>query len=293
MSCGPGNRIGSAESYARWAADREAEGWHGLAVGDHVLSDRLLPHPFVLLGAMATATSRVELMTATANNLVRSPVETAQAALTLHELSGGRFALGLGAGWQRDELEASGIAYPSPRERAERYVAAIQIVRDLFSTGRAVGDGRHYKVDINLAHPPRRAPQLIGAVAGPWVTRHVAPLVDRVEVLPFPQTSNTGALRPAEIANLDLDAIRRTIDEVKQHAPSTPISLILFIAVGTTDEIEPLRSSFASPFASGLCGSAKAVATNLLDLADLGLDGLTVLPLTTDHERDLADHLFG
>ena len=76
-------------------------------------------------------------MTATANNLVRSPVETAQAALTLHELSDGRFNLGLGAGWQRDELEASGIDYPPPRQRAERYVAAIQIVRDLFSTGRA------------------------------------------------------------------------------------------------------------------------------------------------------------
>ncbi len=249
MSCGPGNAIGSGRSYAAWAADRESEGWHGLAVGDHVLSARLLPHPFVVLGAMASATSRVELMTAMANNLMRSPVETAQAAITLNEMSGGRFVLGLGAGWQRDELEAIGIDFPPPRERAGRYVAAIQIVRDLFSSGRAVGDGHHYRVDVDLGQPPNRAPLLVGAVAGPWVTRHVAPLVDRVEVLPFPQTSNTGAMRPAEIANLDRDAIRRTIDDVKQHAPTTPISLLLFIAVGTADEVGPRRSSFASPFA--------------------------------------------
>jgi len=266
------------------AAAREAEGWYGLAVGDHVVSDRLLPHPFALLGAMAPATSRVELMTATANNLVRSPVETAQAALTLHELSDGRFNLGLGAGWQRDELEASGIDYPPPRQRAERYVAAIQIVRDLFSTGHAAGDGRYYHVDIHLPRPPRRSPQLIGAVAGPWVTRHVAPLVDRVEVLPFPQTSNTGA----EIANLEIDAVRRTVDDVKQHAPGTPVSLILFIAVGTSDEIGPFRASFASPFASGLCGSAEVVASNLQSLADLGLEYLTVLPLTPEHESDVV-----
>jgi alkanesulfonate monooxygenase SsuD/methylene tetrahydromethanopterin reductase-like flavin-dependent oxidoreductase (luciferase family) len=191
------------------------------------------------------------------------------------------------------KIEASGIHYPPPRERAERYVAAIHIVRDLFSTGHTVGDGHHYRLNINLTRPPRTWPPLIGAVAGPWVTRHVAPLVDRVEVLPFPETSNTGAMRPAEIANLDLDAVRRTIDDVKQHAPTTPASLLLFIAVGTTDEIGPLRSSFASPFASGLCGSAEVVAANLQSLAELGLDYLTVLPLTTGHESELADRLFG
>src|SRR6476659_8881671 len=85
----------------------------------NVLSDGLWPHPFVLLGAMAAATSRVALMTATANNLVRSPVETAQAAITLNDLSQGRFALGLGAGWNRNRIEAMGIEFPSPRARAE------------------------------------------------------------------------------------------------------------------------------------------------------------------------------
>ena len=57
-------------------------------------------------------------------------------------------------------------------------------------------------------------------------------------------------MRQAEIANLEIDTVRRTIDDVKQHAPGTPVSLILFVAVGTSDEIGPFRSSFASPFAS-------------------------------------------
>jgi hypothetical protein len=169
--------------------------------------------------------------------------------------------------------------------RAERYVAAIKLVRQLFSSGRAVGDGRHYEVDIDLGRPLLGPPLLYGDVAGPWVTRHVAPLVDRVEVLPFPQTSNTGELRPAEIANIDRDAIRGVIDAIKEHAPSTPVSLFLFIAVGTTEELAPYRPSFASPFASGLCGSAKVVAANLRNLADLGIDDVTLMPLTTRCER--------
>ena len=211
-------------------------------MGDHVLGTGLLPHPFALLGAMACGDEQRGAMTAMANNLMRSPVETAQAALTLNDMSGGRFALGSGPGGRGPD-RSDRPRLPPASERASRYVAAIRIVRDLFSSGRAVGDGHHYHVDVELSRPPESPPPLIGAVAGPWVTRHVAPLVDRVEVLPFPETSNRGSLAQAEIANLDRDSIRRTIDGIKQHAPSTPVSLFLFVAIGTPDEIGPLRAS--------------------------------------------------
>jgi alkanesulfonate monooxygenase SsuD/methylene tetrahydromethanopterin reductase-like flavin-dependent oxidoreductase (luciferase family) len=249
-------------------------------------------HPFVVLGAMAAATSRVGLMTAVANNLMRSPVEAAQAAITLNEVSAGRFVLGFGAGWARHELEAAGIPFPSPRERAERYVSALRIVRDLFASGRAIGDGAYDGVDIDLGGPPAAPPPLVGAVAGRWVTRHVAPLVDRVDVLPFPRTSNRGALLAGEVANVERDAIRRAVDEVKQHAPATPVSVVLFVAIGTIDELRPLQPMFASPFASGLCGRAEIVATTLQQLADIGLDQVTLIPLVPDREAELAAELF-
>lgn len=44
------------------------------------------------------------MTTAFANNLIRSPVEVAQAALSLHALSDGRFQVGLGAGWAVEEI---------------------------------------------------------------------------------------------------------------------------------------------------------------------------------------------
>src|SRR5207248_2115094 len=55
--------------------------------------------------------------------------------------------------------------------------------------------------------------------------------------------------------------------------------------------IGPLKSNFASPFASGLCGSADVAAATLQNLADLGIDHVTVMPLPPNHEGELADRL--
>ena len=92
-------------------------------------------------------------------------------------------------------------------------------------------------------------------------------------MLPFPQTSNSGAMRQAEIANLDLDTIRRAIDDVKQHAPTTPVSLFLFVAIGTPDEIGPSESIFASPVHLRAVRQRRRRRRNLQDLADLEIDG--------------------
>jgi alkanesulfonate monooxygenase SsuD/methylene tetrahydromethanopterin reductase-like flavin-dependent oxidoreductase (luciferase family) len=148
-------RLGPAD----WARRREDEGWHGIAAADHILNGRRgMWHPFAALGAMAVSTTRVTLTTAYANNLMRSPVEFAQAALSLHAMSAGRCQAGLGAGWAKEEIIAAGLDYPAPRERAERFREAVLIVRDLLR-GPCHHDGRHYQVDLLAAGPrPTRRP---------------------------------------------------------------------------------------------------------------------------------------
>src|SRR4029077_14534364 len=122
---------------ATWARAREAEGWHGLAVADHLWDrGRAYPHLWVALGAMAAATSRVMLTSSFANNLLRSPVEFAQAAMTVQHAAGGRFEAGLGAGWARAEIEQIGHRYPPPAERISRYIEAIKVAGELLRTRR-------------------------------------------------------------------------------------------------------------------------------------------------------------
>ena len=100
-----GDRLGPVD----WARRREEEGWHGVAMADHILSgQRGNWHPFAALGAMAVSTTRVTLTTAYGNNLMRSPVEFAQASLSLHALSSGRYEVGLGAGWAKEETRRLG-----------------------------------------------------------------------------------------------------------------------------------------------------------------------------------------
>src|SRR4051794_1120573 len=81
-----------------WAQARERDGWDGICVSDHLFVGMAaaFPHLWVKATELACATARIRLMSSFANNLFRSPVEFAHAALTLQQVSGGRFEAGLG-----------------------------------------------------------------------------------------------------------------------------------------------------------------------------------------------------
>jgi alkanesulfonate monooxygenase SsuD/methylene tetrahydromethanopterin reductase-like flavin-dependent oxidoreductase (luciferase family) len=286
-----GSSLGRSGTHSQWARDREAEGWAAITVGDHVTSGGMWAHPLVVLGAMASATTRVRLATSFSNNLVRSPVEFAQAAVTLQSVSAGRFEAGLGAGWHRGEIEAIGLDYPEPAQRARRYCEALQIAGQLLRTGSAVFSGDHYEVNTSFGSVPEDPPPLVGAVAGHWSARHVPPLVDRVEVLPFPQTSRAGAMLEDEVASISTDDIRRVVDLVRESAANVPISFGCFVAVGTPQATAPLAGLFASGLAAGLIGPAEKVATTLRQLEVFGVDRISVIPLIAGQESDLIQNL--
>ena len=184
-------------SPAAWACRREDEGWDVLGCADHFFSVRrgAYPHVWVTLATFAAATTRVGLTSSFANNLLRSPVEFAQAALQLQSVSGGRFEAGLGAGWTKDEIDAAGLEYPSPGERAGRYIEAMHIVRQILDTGTSRFEGRYYRVDLpNLRVGPDPPPPLVGSLGGARTIREVGPLVDRIEINPgSPATSATAS----------------------------------------------------------------------------------------------------
>jgi probable F420-dependent oxidoreductase len=68
--------------------------------------------PFVALGACAAVTSRIRLGTAICLVVERDPITLAKEIASLDMLSGGRFVLGIGAGWNREEMENHGANYP-------------------------------------------------------------------------------------------------------------------------------------------------------------------------------------
>jgi probable F420-dependent oxidoreductase len=82
--------------------------------------------PLVALGAAATRTTRIGLATGIHLLPLRHPLLTARAAATLQDLSGGRFMLGIGAGWLREEFDALGVPFSGRGRRVDESVTVMR-----------------------------------------------------------------------------------------------------------------------------------------------------------------------
>lgn len=118
-------------------------GWSTLTVADH-LDDQLAPVPAAMAAAAATTTLRVGTMVLA--NDYRHPVMVAKEAATLDVLTGGRFELGIGAGWMTSDYEAAGIPLDRPGVRIERLAEALTVMRGLWADGPFSFEGDHYEV---------------------------------------------------------------------------------------------------------------------------------------------------
>jgi phthiodiolone/phenolphthiodiolone dimycocerosates ketoreductase len=121
--------------------------------------------PFALLGALASRTRRARLGTAVTEPIRRHPVQLAQAALTLHHLSRGRFILGIGAG-ERENVEPYGMSF---RGQASRLEEALYLIRLLWrSEGYVSFEGRFFQLDgAAMGTGPYR-----GTLPPLWVAAH-------------------------------------------------------------------------------------------------------------------------
>lgn len=137
------------------------------------------PYAWSVLGAVAQATERIELMTYVTAPIMRyHPAVVAQKAATIGLLSQERFTLGLGAGENLNE-HVIGQGWPPVNVRHEMLSEAVEIIRAL-SGGEYVNyTGRHYRVDsAKLWDVPRRPVPIGVAVSGPQSVRRFAPVAE-------------------------------------------------------------------------------------------------------------------
>lgn len=102
----------------------------------------------------------------------RHPLEVAKMSATLSSLSGGRFFLGVGAGWLREEFVALGCDFD---DRAKRMEESIEILRLAWSGVAEAYDGAHYKVPLGThcrPLPPKPGiPVLLGGMSNAALRR--------------------------------------------------------------------------------------------------------------------------
>ena len=140
------------------AAAAESAGFDGFALTEHPMpSARWLASgghqsldPFVALGAAAAATRRLLLLTHLAVAPYRNPMLLAKAAATVDRLSGGRFILGLGAGYQKTEFYALGVDL---RERNALFDEALDVLPLHWSGEPFSYHGLHFDARDVIARP--------------------------------------------------------------------------------------------------------------------------------------------
>lgn len=129
------------------------------------------------LGALCVETTNARIGCLVFYIGYRNPGLLAKAAVTLDHLSGGRFELGLGAGWHEQEAAAFGYDFPPLGTRFEMLEEGIQLIRSLLTQERTTFEGRHHRaLDASCLPPPvdgRRLPIWIGGV-GPRRTPELA-----------------------------------------------------------------------------------------------------------------------
>jgi probable F420-dependent oxidoreductase len=179
------------------AREAEARGFHSLYVPEHThiptsrrtpppTGDAVLPEeyrrtldPTVALAAAAAVTSRIRLGTGVALVAQHDPLVLAKALATLDLVSGGRLVLGVGYGWNREEMESHGVVYARRREVVREKMLAMQA---LWSQEVAEFRGEHVRFEPSWQWPkPVQQPRptvLIGGAPGPKLFAHVAEWAD-------------------------------------------------------------------------------------------------------------------
>jgi probable F420-dependent oxidoreductase len=146
--------------------------------------------PFTGLAAAAAVTTGLRLGTIVLSNDFRHPAIVAHEAASLHLVSGGRFELGIGAGWYQPEYDAAGIAFDTAGRRIARLDESLSIIKGLLAgtpVHHASGSYRIDGLDLDVLPAPRPStPRLLVGAGGPRMLRLAARHADIVGLLPAP-----------------------------------------------------------------------------------------------------------
>jgi alkanesulfonate monooxygenase SsuD/methylene tetrahydromethanopterin reductase-like flavin-dependent oxidoreductase (luciferase family) len=283
-----GIQLPEVEREVRWAEIRaiakaaEDVGFDSIWLGDHMLyrghgrGERGPWDVWTQLAALAVSTERVRLGPLVAATAFHPAGVLARMAASIDEVSGGRFVLGLGAGWNEVEFRAFG--YPYDRV-VSRFEEAFEIVRRLIAGERVTFVGRFQTVEdaVLLPRPGRRVPLMIGG-SGPRLLGISLPHVEAWNTW-YSVYGNT--VDGFAALNAEVDA---TCPRAGREPREVARSACVLVAVDGGAGERPHDAPVVAP---------AALAEHLRSLAEAGADEaiLVVDPITERSVRVLAEAL--
>jgi alkanesulfonate monooxygenase SsuD/methylene tetrahydromethanopterin reductase-like flavin-dependent oxidoreductase (luciferase family) len=263
-----GVQLPEVERDVRWpeyrALARAAEevGFDSIWLGDHLLyrgdgsPERGPWDAWTLLAALAETTRRVTLGPLVACLAFHPPGLVARMAAAIDEVSGGRFTLGVGSGWNEEEFRAFGLPFD---HRASRFLESFGIVRRLLAGERVTSAGAYWQADdaVLLPPPARRVPIMLGT-SGP---RQLA------ATLPHADSWNTWWDAYGNRAE-GFAEVNATITAIAREAGCDPAAVER--SACALVQVDGAASERPSRGVPPLAGTPAGVARSLHDLAEAG-----------------------
>jgi hypothetical protein len=249
------------------AREAESAGFDSVFVMDHFYQLPMLGSPdqpmleaYTALGALATATERVQLGALVTGNTYRNPTLLAKAITTLDVASAGRAILGIGAGWFELEHQQLGFEFGTFSERFDRLEEALQILDPMITGERSTFSGEWYTTESALAEPRYRdrIPILIGGGGEKKTFAIAARYADHLNVM-------------AGFDDLPgkLDALAKRCDEAGRDRSTLETSVLLTALVDENAKPETRQRMLA--------GGAEYIAEQVqAKVLDAGIDGVII-----------------
>ena len=168
----------------KYAVLAEEHGFDSVFISDHFQPWRHTgghaPFAIAWLAALGARTSRITIGTSVLTPSFRyHPSIIAHAFATLGALYPGRIVLGVGTGESLNEVPATGLAWPEPKERTARLLEAIALIRRLWSEERVTFDGAFFQTrNATIYDRPAEMPPIYVAGAGPLMAKHAGRLAE-------------------------------------------------------------------------------------------------------------------
>jgi F420-dependent oxidoreductase-like protein len=258
------------------AQEAEAAGYDSVLLMDHLYQlpglgtpDQPMLEAYTALGALATATERVQLGTLVTGNTYRNPALLAKIITTLDVISQGRAILGIGTGWFELEHDSLGYEFGTFTDRFNKLGEALEIILPMLEGERPTVSGKYYRTQEAMAEPRFRdhIPLMIGGSGEkktiPLAVKHF----DHLNI----------------IAGFDelprkLQVVRDRCEEAGRDSSTLETSMLVVAIIDENVTADLIPEDFRQ---QAVFGSPEAVAEQIkTKVLDVGIDGVIISPVT-------------
>src|SRR5487761_1830092 len=272
------------ESLKHVASECEEQEYDSFWIMDHLLQieyvgrqEEPIMEAYTTLAALAATTYKIKFGALATCNALRSPSLLAKMGATIDQISNGRFWLGIGAGWFKEEAVQYGFKFESDRERLRMLEESLQIIQKAWTEKSPTFHGKYYHIENFTLNPKPvqkpRPPILVGGGGEKVTLRLVAKYADACNLFPKGEE------------------LRRKLSVLKEHCKKenrdyssilkTKLASVMFgrdveDAMKKLDRYRPPSLDLQRYNSSFLFGSPREILEQVEELREIGIDYLIV-----------------